>query len=101
MATALLRDKEAKDLNLIPLSTDTFKNRIRLVWKYWELINSMCKKFFFTLELDENLDTSSNVNLVVFVHYEFCDKICENFLFWKFLPSHTSSILFTCTDSFM
>lgn len=31
MATALLRDKEAKDLNLIPLSTDTFKNRIRLL----------------------------------------------------------------------
>ena len=55
------------------------------------LINRIKNCIFFAIQLDESTGIVNNANLIAFIHYDYENKLHEDFLFCKHLPSHTTS----------
>ena len=57
---------------------------------------------YYSLQLDESTDVSNNANLLVFIRYEFDNKIQEYLLFCHSLPTRiTAEALFNSLNNFI
>lgn len=88
----MFSEKLSKDIDLIPLSNDTVTRRINDMANNVEseLISRIKESLFYSLQIDETTDVSSDAQLICYIRYEFNNAIHEDMLFSKTLPTHTT-----------
>nr|XP_014354333.1 PREDICTED: zinc finger BED domain-containing protein 5-like [Latimeria chalumnae] len=104
MVTAMVSEKAAKQLDLIPLSDNTVARQIHEMAEDIknQLIAQIKSSSYFALQLDESTDVASIANLLVYVKYEFEYELLEDFLFCRPLPTRTcAEDLFNLLDAFL
>ncbi|XP_014349988.2 zinc finger BED domain-containing protein 5-like [Latimeria chalumnae] len=104
MVTAMVSEKVAKQLDLIPLSDNTVARRIHEMAEDIknQLIARIKSSSYFALQLDESTDVASVANLLVYMKYEFEYELLEDFLFCRPLPTRTcAEDLFNILDAFL
>lgn len=104
MMTCMLGDQSTKQLDMIPLSNDTVRRRIEsMALNVKEiLIAHIQQSDFFAIQLDESLDVTNYVQLMVYVRYICQTTIKEDFLFCETLLSRTTANeIFKKLDNFI
>ncbi len=99
-----LGDKTAADkIKTVPLSNDTFSHRIDKMRTdiVEQLVDKLRTGESFSLQLDESVDVSGQVQLVAFARYVDTSDIREHILFCKTLEGRTTGEdIFNIVNSF-
>ncbi len=99
-----LGDKTAADkIKTVPLSNDTFSHRIDKMRTdiVEQLVDKLRTGESFSLQLDESVDVSGQVQLVAFARYVDTSDIRERILFCKTLEGRTTGEdIFNIVNSF-
>ena len=92
MARIMCGDAVANKSEMVPLSNDTMKRRMkelsRNVLQQTIAAIRHCERF--SLQLDETTDIGSNAQLMVFVRYFDTNDFVEQFLFCRLLAKNTT-----------
>ena len=100
MARIMYGDAVANKLEMVPLSNDTMKRRIkelsRNVLQQTIAAIRHCERF--SLQLDETTDIGSDAQLMVFVRYFDTNDFVEQFLFCRPLAKNTTEEIFKKVD---
>lgn len=85
--------KAANDYNTISLSNTTVKRRIENMSENvkGELVNRVLASQYYSLLLYESTDVCDKVYLLLFIRYEYQDRIKEDLLFCQSLPADATS----------
>ena len=92
MARIMCGDAVANKLEMIPLSNDTMKRRIKELSRnvLQQTITAIRHCERFSLQLDETTDIGSDAQLMVFVRYFDTNNFVEQFLFFRPLAENTT-----------
>jgi hypothetical protein len=104
MASSVLGEKVAKQLESIPLSNDTVSRRISDIASNVkeQLIEKVNASKYYSIHLDESTDISNMAHILTFIRFEDEESIKEELLFFEpFLARTTSNDIFKKLDQFM
>ena len=92
MARIMCGDAVANKLEMVPLSNDTMKRRIKELSRnvLQQTIAAIRHSERFSLQLDETTDIGSDAQLMVFVRYFDTNDFVEQFLFCRPLAKNTT-----------
>ncbi|KAI4798586.1 hypothetical protein KUCAC02_021953 [Chaenocephalus aceratus] len=80
-------DKQARELEAVPLSDGTISRRITDMAQDIKCqLTDRVKKGKYALQLDESTDTSNSARLLVFARYSFDGKLAEDMLYAYYDP---------------
>ncbi|KRZ67778.1 Zinc finger BED domain-containing protein 5 [Trichinella papuae] len=90
-----------KEIEVIPLSDDRVARRIEDMskWVDGQLINTLKRSKFFSLQLDESTDIQNLSQLIVFIHFEWNSEQHENILFCEPIIQGISEEIFETLDA--
>ena len=103
MARIMCGDAVANKLEMVPLSNDTMKRRIKELLRnvLQQKIAAIRHSERFSLQLDETTDIGSDAQLIVFVRYFDSNDFVEQFLFCRPLAKNiTGEEIFKKVDFF-
>jgi hypothetical protein len=103
MVSALISEKAAKDLSLIPLSNNTVKKRIVSLSENIkeQLLERVRMSPYFALQLDESTDITNKATLMCYVRYEHLKSVYEDLLFISYLTHTTAEEVFASLNAFI
>lgn len=104
MVTCMIGEREAKRLDMIPVSNNTVSRRIDTMSEHilTTLVTRIKESEFYSLQVDESTDVANLANLLVYIHYLFEATVHEDFLFCKPLATRTTGKeIFDLIDAFM
>jgi hypothetical protein len=104
MASSVLGEKVAKQLESIPLSSDNVSRRISDMASNVkeQLIEKVKASKYYSIQLDESTDVSNMAHLLTFIRFEDEESVKEELLFCKpLLGLTTSNDIFKKLDHFM
>jgi hypothetical protein len=93
MASSVLGEKVAQQLESIPLSNDTVSRRISDMASNVkeQLIEKLKANKYYSIQLDESTDVSNKAHLLTFIRLEDEDSVKEELLFFEPLLGRTSN----------
>ncbi|XP_056092494.1 zinc finger BED domain-containing protein 5-like [Rhinichthys klamathensis goyatoka] len=92
MVECMIGEKEAKKLDMIPVSNNTVSRRIDAMAEdiLATLVSRVKKSEFYSLQVDESTDVANLANLLLYVRYHFEGTVQEDFLFCRPLATRTT-----------
>lgn len=104
MVACMIGEKEAKKLDMIPVSNNTVSRRIDAMSEdiLAVILSRVKKSEFYSLQVDESTDVANLANLLLYVRYLFEGSVQEEFLFCRPLATRTTGQeIFNLIDVFM
>ncbi|XP_028664100.1 zinc finger BED domain-containing protein 5-like [Erpetoichthys calabaricus] len=104
LVTIMCGEKIASELNVVRLSNDTVSLRISDMANDVQqtLVHRVKNSKFYSLQLDESTDIASQANFLMYVRYIWNEKVLEELLFCRPLPSNTTAeLVFGVLSSFV